>query len=178
MKKTISVCGIIAGIIPVAWCIFSLQVFKGHMSLGERLFFGYATMVLGFSLIFVAVKNFRDNLNGGIISFGKAIQIGLLVTLIASTVYVVVWLIDYYFFIPDYMDKYAAALLTDLKASHTSQVQIDKQMAEFTASAKMYKNPFFNALLTYSEIAPVGIVISLIAGLILKKKAEPTLVNV
>jgi hypothetical protein len=171
MKKIIFTCGIIGGIISISWCIFSMQVFKTNMSMNERLFFGYAAMILAFSLIFVGVKNFRDNYNGGIISFSKAIKIGLLITAVASTVYVVVWLVDYYFFIPDYMDKYAAAMLADLKANHASQAVIDKQMAEAAGYAKMYKNPLFNALLTYTEIVPVGVVVSLIAALILKRKA-------
>jgi hypothetical protein len=178
MKRIIFTCGVIGGVISISWCIFSMQVFKTNMSMNERLFFGYASMILAFSLIFVGVKNFRDNYNGGVISFGKAIKIGLLITAVASTVYVVVWLVDYYFFIPDYLDKYAAVMLADLKASHASQAVIDKQMTEAAGYAKMYKNPFFNALLTYTEIVPVGIVVSLIAALTLKKNSKPTTVNV
>jgi len=178
MKKIIFTCGIIGGLISVGWYIFSVQVFKLDMSMNARLFFGYASMVLAFSLIFVGVKNFRDNYNGGVISFGKAIKIALLITAVASTVYVGVWLIDYYFFTPDYFEKYAASVLADLKASHASQTNIDKEMAQLTEYAKMYRNPFFNALMTYAEIAPVGIVISLIAALILKNNAKPTIVNV
>jgi len=177
MKKIIWICGVIGGIISISWCIFSMQVFKTDMSMNQRLFFGYASMVLAFSLIFVAIKNFRDNYNDGIISFGKAIKIGLLITAVASTVYVGVWLVDYYFFIPDYLDKYAAAMLTDLKAKHASQAVITEQMAEAAKYAKMYKNPLFNALLTYTEIVPVGVVISLIGALILYRKAKPTTIN-
>jgi hypothetical protein len=177
MKKIILTCGLIGGLISISWFIFSMQVFKANMSMNESLFFGYASMVLAFSLIFAGVKNFRDNYNGGVISFGKAIKIGLLITVVASTVYVGVWLIDYYFFIPDYMDKYTAAMLADLKAQHASQASIDKQMAQAAEYAKMYKNPLFNALLTYTEIVPVGVVISLIAALILKKRSNPTIVN-
>jgi len=177
MKKIIFTCGLIGGLISISWFIFSQQVFKANMSMSESLFFGYASMVLAFSLIFVGVKNYRDNYNDGIISFGKAIKIGLLITAVASTVYVVVWLIDYYFFMPDYLDKYAAAMLAELKARHASQPTIDKEMAQAAEYAKMYKNPLFNALLTYTEIVPVGVVISLIAALILKKKTNPTIIN-
>jgi hypothetical protein len=178
MKKIIFICGLIGGLISVGWYIFSVQVFKLDMSMNARLFFGYASMVLAFSLIFVGIKNFRDNYNGGVISFGKAIKIALLITAVASTVYVGVWLIDYYFFTPDYFDKYAASVLAGLKASHASQANIDKQMAQITDYAKMYRNPFFNALFTYAEIAPVGIIISLIAALILKNNPKPVPTNV
>ncbi len=178
MKKIIFVCGIISGLISVGWFIFSSQVFKLDLSVKEALFFGYASMVLAFSLIFVGIKNFRDNYNGGVISFGEAIKVALLITAVASTVYVGVWLIDYYFFIPDYMAKYAASVLAGLKASHASQASIDKQMAQVAEYANTYNNPFLNALVTYREIVPVGIVMSLIAALILKKKAKPATVNV
>lgn len=177
MKKIIFTCGIIGGLVSVGWYIFSAQIFKLNMSMHEALFFGYASMVLAFSLIFVGVKNYRDNYDGGVISFGKALKIALLITLVASTVYVGVWLIDYYFFTPDSLAKYAVSVLAGLKASHTSQASIDKQMAEINDYIKMYRNPFFNALLTYREIVPVGVVISLIAALILKNKPKSSAVN-
>lgn len=173
MKKIVFTCGIIGGLVSVSWYIFSEQVFKLNMGMNERLFFGYASMMLAFSLIFVGVKNFRDNYSGGVISFGKAIKVALLITAVASTIYVVVWLIDYYIFIPDFFGEYAASTLAGLKASHASQARIDKEMAELANYAKMYRNPFFNALMTYAEIVPVGLVISLIAALILKNKAKP-----
>jgi hypothetical protein len=173
MKKIVFTCGLIGGLISIGWYIFSVQVFKLDMSMSARLFFGYASMVLAFSLIFVGIKNFRDNYNGGVISFGKAIKVALLITAVASTVYVAVWMIDYYLFTPDYMEKYAASVLAGLKAGHASHAYIDKEMAQITEYAKMYKNPLLNALMTYAEIAPVGIVISLIAALILKNKPKP-----
>ena len=40
-------------------------------------------------------------------------------------------------------------------------------MADF---AVMYKNPFFNALMTYMEILPVGLLVTLLSSLILKRK--------
>src|SRR5471030_1992605 len=101
-----------------------------HMSLGTRLIFGYATMILGFSLIFVAIKNYRDNYSGGQITFGKALRIGLLITLVASTVYVVVWMIDFKYFIPDYGEKYTAQSIAEWKASGVSAAKIQKDGAD------------------------------------------------
>ena len=84
--------------------------------------------------------------------------------------YVISWLIDYYYFIPDFADKYAAHAIEKLKADGASQAEIIRQSAAMESFKTMYKNPLINILLTYSEVIPVGLVVSLISALILKKK--------
>src|SRR6187549_2841400 len=93
-----------------------------------------------------------------------------MIILIACTIYVVAWLIDYFFFIPDFMEKFSAQELDKLKTSGVSQIEIDKQTKEMADFARMYKNPLFNAMMTYAEILPVGLVVTLISSLILKRK--------
>lgn len=174
MKKNIIIYGLISGIIASFLMLFSMN-FLNHKEAGinynTSMLIGYASMLLAFSLIFVCIRNYRDKYNGGLISFGKAFKIGIGITLIASTMYVIAWLIDYFFFIPDFMDKYSAHVLSELKASGTSQAKLDEQAKEMADFAVMYKNPFFNAMMTYVEILPVGLIVTLISSLILKRKA-------
>jgi hypothetical protein len=127
-------------------------------------------MILAFSFIFVATKINRDKYNGGVLSFGRAFLVGLYITLIASTVYVGAWLIDYYCFIPDFAEKYATSSIAHLKASGASPAKIAQETASMASMAQMYKNPLFVILLTYMEIVPVGLVVSLLSALILKKR--------
>ncbi|MFP9099031.1 DUF4199 domain-containing protein [Flavobacterium sp. RHBU_24] len=132
---------------------------------------GFASMILAFSLIFVAVKNYRDKQNGGVISFGKALQIGLLITLVTATVYVVVWLIDYAYFNPDFLEKYTASTLKAMANEGATATQIKAKATEMKEFRAQYDgNVFYRAGITYTEIVPVGIIISIIAALILKKK--------
>jgi hypothetical protein len=170
MKKVIIVCGVIGGLISGGWFIISEQVFSHNMSLSSLTWLGYASMILAFSLIFVGVKSFRENYNDGQITFGKAFRIGLLITIVTSTLYVIIWLVCYKFFYPDFMEKYAATVRQELQSQGASAADIKIEMAKLADYAKLYKNPLFNILMTYMEIFPVGFVISLITALILKKK--------
>ena len=173
MKKTILVCGLIAGLI-------STSIYIGQMILGKAdqmdfkngMVYGYTLMILAFSFIFVGTKITRDKYDGGVISFGKAFRVGLYITLVASTIYVIVWLIDYYFFFPDFMEKYSAHIIGGLKASGASEAEITKQTTEMEKLTQMYKNPFFIVLMTYIEILPVGIIVTLISAWVLKKKKK------
>jgi len=174
MKKNIIVYGLIAGLVVSILMLASVNYMshcEGNVDYGTSMLIGYASMLLAFSLVFIGIRNYRNKYNGGIISFGKAFKIGILMVLIASTIYVVAWLFDYYFFIPDFAEKYSAHTLDELKASGASQIEIDKQTKEMANFVRMFKNPLFNAMMTYVEILPVGLIVTLISSLILKRKS-------
>jgi len=174
MKKNIIIYGLIAGIIISFLMLLSFIYYShcnGNADYNISMLIGYASMLISFSFVFVGIRNYRDKYNEGVISFGKAFKIGIMIVLIASTFYVVTWLIDYFYFMPDFMDKYAAHTLDKLKASGASQVDIEKKTQEMANFARMYKNPFFNAMMTYCEILPVGLIVTLISSLVLKRKA-------
>ena len=172
MKKNIIIYGIIGGALVSFPMLFTMNYFshcKGNVDYDRSMLIGYASMLIALSLVFVGIRNYRDKYNGGVISFGKAFKIGFTIALIASTIYVAAWLIDYFFFIPDFMDKYAAHMIDKMKASGASPAEIDKQTKEMANMGRMYKNPIFTALMTYMEILPVGLLVTLISSLILKR---------
>jgi Protein of unknown function (DUF4199) len=173
MKKTVLICGLIAGLISTSLFIGLMLLGKaGQEDFKNGMLYGYTLMILAFSFIFAGTKITRDKYNGGGISFGKAFLVGLYITLIASTIYVIVWMIDFYYFIPDFAEKYGAHVFESLKASGASQAVIARQSVEMARFSEMYKNPFFNALITYSEIVPVGLIVSLISAWVLKRKRK------
>lgn len=174
MKKNILIYGLIAGIIVSIVMLFTVNYIshcEGNVDYNTSMLIGYASMLVALSLVYVGVRNYRDKYCGGNISFGKAFRAGFLIAFIASSIYVVAWLIDYFVFIPDFMEKYSAHMVDELKAGGAGQAEIEIKTKELAGFATMYKNPFFNAMMTYMEILPVGLVVSLISALILKRKS-------
>ncbi len=172
MKKIVIVNGLIAGLIVAAMFLITMGVYHKNGNFDGGMWVGYASMLLAFSLIFVAIIRFRDKYNNGSISFSKAFRIGLYITLIASTIYVLTWLVDYYVFIPDFAEKYAASMIDKLKATGASAAEIARQTKEMDSFKEMYKNPVMVILFTYLEILPVGLILSLVAALILKRRLK------
>jgi hypothetical protein len=161
MKKIVLTYGLIAGLVS---CLgYLIMIGGGEMNFDKGMLYGFASMFLAFALIFVATNQYRKQ-NGGTITFGKAFLIGLYISLIASSIYVLVWLITYYNFHPDFMEKYTAYSLDQLKASGASQAIIDAKTAEMQEAAKNYKKPLFVILYTYAEILPLSLIISLISA--------------
>jgi hypothetical protein len=174
MKKNILVYGLIAGTIVASIMLVSVTSLshrEGNFDYNTSLFIGYGSMLIAFSFVFLGIRNYRDKYSDGVITFGTAFKTGIMIVLIASTMYVLAWLTCYYFFIPDFMEKYSAHTIDQLKASGASQAEIDKQAKEMADFTIMYKNPFFNAMMTYAEILPVGLVVTLVSSLILKRRS-------
>ena len=128
------------------------------------MFFGFAGMLLAFIFVVLGIKQQRDA-NNGFISLGKAFLTGFWITLIISTIYVVVWLIIFYNFFPNFAEHY-----TDMAIAKASPDELTKVTEEMNSFKEMYKNPIMVILFTYIEILPLGIVFSLVSALILKKK--------
>jgi len=169
MKKTVLVFGTISGLIS---SLMILRIGFGGQNInfdgGEVL--GYASIVLSFILVFFGIRSYRENKLGGTISFGKAFKVGILITVVSSLIYVVAWMIVYYAMVPDFMDQYSNYVITKMKASGESAADIDKMMAQMETYKDIYKTPLGVAGVTFLEPFPVGLIITLVSSLILKRK--------
>ncbi len=173
MKKSIITYGLMAGIVISMLMLYnvnSASYREGNFDFDRSLMIGYASMLIGFSFVYIGIRKYRDKYREGIITFRRAFKTGSIMVLIASTIYVAAWLVDYFYFIPDFLKKNSAHMLDGLRATGASPVEIDQQAKEMAPFAPMYKNPFFNAMMTYIQILPVGLVITLISSFILKRK--------
>ncbi len=97
---------------------------------------GYTSMVIALSIIYFAIRNFRDKQNGRKISFGKGLVIGLLITLLASIVYSPAWEVCYNTLAKDFMATYSEYSLNKLKASGGTEEMIEKSKADMASMAE------------------------------------------
>src|ERR1044072_6260245 len=129
---------------------------------------GYANMVLSFMLVFFGIRSYREDVGGGTITFGRAFAVGILITLISSVLYVITWEIMY-FGIPSFGEKFMAMCVAHIKSSGASPEAIQTELSQL----KYLNNPLINAAMTFVEPFPVGLIITLVSALILRKKMEP-----
>jgi hypothetical protein len=170
MRKIVLVFGLIIGSIFTGFMLYAAARCCANPKFESNDFVGYAGMLATTSLIFIAIKNYRDKHSNGFVTFGNAFKVGAYISLIASTMYVAVWLVDYYFFLPEFIDSYTTHVLYTEEINGATQTQLDAKAAEMEQFKEMYKNPLFVVLITYSEILPLGLIVSLISAALLRKK--------
>jgi len=179
MKKIIITYGIIAGVIVGAMLMITMPLYEnGTLKFENGEWLGYTTMVIALSMVFFGVKSYRDNHLAGSITFGKALKVGLLITLIASLIYALSWEVTYNTMKGDFMAQYGEKQIEKMKADGATEAALVEAKKKADDFAVMYRNPFIRFPMTLMEIAPVGILISLLsAGLLRKKNFLPITTN-
>jgi len=172
LKKTILTFGLISGVISSVLMFGTLR-FLSDLNHGQKaLIIGYANIVLAFLLVYFGIRSYRDNLAGGAITFGRGFAIGISITLISCVFYVVSWEIVYFNFMSHSMDSYFAAAIQKAQSSPGTPEAIQAKVAAIRHSQQLYQNPLVNALYTFIEPFPVGLVITLISAVVLRKKPQ------
>ena len=169
MKKTVLTFGLISGAVMSALMLLTMP-FIDKIGFDRGYIVGYTSMVLAFLLVFFGIRSYRENVGDGYISFGRALGVGLLITLISCICYVITWEIIYFKFLPDFVEKYGNYVVEKARASGASAEQIAKQVEEMKQFKTMYDHPLFNVAVTFLEPLPVGLVLTLISALILRRR--------
>jgi small-conductance mechanosensitive channel len=174
MKRTILTFGLISG--AICSVLMDLAtVFGDKIGFGHSMVLGYTIIVLSFLLVFFGIRSYRQEVGNGYISFGRAFGLGISITLITCVCYVVTWEIIYYFFMPDFMDKYGAYVLEKARAAGASAAALQAKAEEMRRAKEMYANPLINSAMTFIEPFPVGLLITLISAVVLRKKEKTAL---
>lgn len=172
MKRTVLVFGLISGAISTLMVLTTMP-FVDRIGFDTAEIIGYTTMILSFLLVFAGVRSYRDNVCGGAIGFGKAFGVGILITLVSCAMYVVTWEILYFKlgFMHDFFDKYGEYIVEKARASGASAAAVQAQADEMAKFKQLYENPLYNAAFTFLEPFPVGVLMTLIAAAVLKKRS-------
>ncbi len=139
--------------------ITALVLFLAGLYFGQDLSFstqaviGYASMVVSLIFVFFGIKYYRDKENNGSVSFGKALLIGIVISLFAGVGFAI---IDYIYTTsinPDFFENYKAAMIAD---------GYEGEIPNYTSG--------FMAFIMFATVLVIGFIISLISALILQRK--------
>ena len=169
MTRLIFLFGSISGALASAFIIGGIYFasLNGEGGGGSMLV-GYLSMLLSLSLIFLAVKRYRDTVTGGVVKFWPAFLVGLGVAAVAGVFYTLAW--EIYFRATDgaWMQAYIAGLIEAQREAGMIGAELDDFIEETENSMALYVHWWFRMPLTFVEIFPVGILVSLIASAVLR----------
>ncbi|MDR3711210.1 MAG: DUF4199 domain-containing protein [Puia sp.] len=169
MKKTVLTFGLFSAVTVTAMYVFMCLARQSeHFYVSEILI--YAAVVLLFAMVFAGIKSYRDQAPRGWITFGEAFKVGILISLVSSLCYAILWIILYNSIFKEFMEQHAAALIEKLKASGATAREITAKKEEIIKHAQLYNNPLSRAGLIFIQGFPAEAIMAVIASFLLKRK--------
>jgi len=168
MLRKILIYGVIAGLIVGTALSVTVIAMQDQAPSGYGMLIGYLIMLVGLSLVFVAIKRHRDVELGGVIRFWPAFGLGLGVSFVASLCYVLAWEAAQAMTNLEFASTYASAVIERQKAQGVSGEALAKLVAEMERFKINYANPAYRLPMTFTEIFPVGVIVSLISAALLR----------
>lgn len=169
MIRLILVYGGIGGLI-VAVPMVTLMMTLSEDTVPENgALYGYLTMIIALTTVFLGIKHYRDKTLGGVVRFMPAFVVGLGISAVASLFWVVGWEISLALSGFDFAESYSEAMLETARAEGRSEAELREIEAQAEAFTKMYANPMFRMPITFIEMFPIGVLISLVSAALLRK---------
>lgn len=139
----------------VGFLIFFVHLFFGIDNLDNSTneILGYISIFLSLSFIFFGIKHYRDKENDGFIALGKAIKIGVLISVLVGLGIAVADFIYTKFIDPSFFANYEQQLIDQGK---------EDEIVKMTSTTA--------ALFMLVLVTIIGFIISLISGIILQRK--------
>lgn len=159
--------GVLAGSIVIASMILGFTVSDNH-GLFSSAVFGYLIMLVALTLIFVGVKRYRDRDLGGVIKFGPAFGLGVMIAVMAGVLYVIGWEINLSLTDYAFIDEYTAAIVESKREAGITGAELENLIANMDQLVKNYGNPLFRLPMTFTEIFPVGLLVALVSAALLQ----------
>jgi hypothetical protein len=169
MKRTVLTFGLISAALSSILMLLTLP-FMDRIGFEKAEVLGYTLIVASFLPVFFGIRSYREQVNGGVLTFGRGVTVGLLITLMSCAGYIATWQLIYFKLAPDFLEKYSAYAVERARASGASQASIDETVKQMKAFKELYDRPLVNAAITFIEPFPVGLVVTLVSAAVLRKR--------
>ena len=160
--------GILAGLIigiPMLWRMLAAK--PGEVPVVGMLL-TYLVLIVALTAVFPGIKAYRDKVLGGVIRFLPALGLGIAISAVASLIYTIAWEVSSAYSSFDFIAFYKAYIIDAAKATNPTPEAMQKAIADAEEFAVMYKNPLYRLPMTFIEMFPVGVLVSLISAAILR----------
>jgi hypothetical protein len=171
MKKTVLTFGLISGAVSSLMMLGTIP-FMHRIGFDHGLVVGYTAIVLSFLLVFFGIRSYREQA-GGAITFGRAFNVGILITLISCVFYVATWQLIYFKLQPGFMERWAAYAVEKVRANGGTPEAVEASRRQMRSFKEAYDNPLTNAAYTFIEPFPVGLLVTVISAAALRRKPRP-----
>jgi hypothetical protein len=169
MKKAFLRYGLLSALFMTVFFLIDDIILHDYLNFQVREIVGWVGIFLSTLFIYFGIKYYRDRLNNGVVSFGEALKLGLLILVLPSLAFGIFNVI-YVMANPEFLNTYYEVKLAEARALPPAEVQA--AIAEVEKGREMFGNPGVQFLFMFLSVFAVGLIVTVISALILRRKGS------
>jgi F0F1-type ATP synthase assembly protein I len=172
MKNLILRYGIYSSLVLVV--LFSVSLSMGEQDFALSEIIGYASILVSMVFVFLGIRQYREEVGDGQISFWQAFKVGIMIVLIPALTFGLIDLVYVTYINPDFIENYYAHVVEDMKASLSAE-EFAIKLKDMEAEKEMFTSPTVQFFVMALTVFLIGVIASLISSFILKNDPSPAL---
>jgi hypothetical protein len=173
MKKSILRYGGFSVLFMTLFFIADDILLGDKLSYSAREITGMVGIFISTLFIWFGIKYYRDRHNNGILSFGQAMKLGLLILIFPSVAFGI-FNVVYIILNPGFLDSYYAAEISQIRAS-MSAAEAEAQISKLQKDREFFGSPVMQFLFMFATVFAVGLIVTVISALWLRRSGQARL---
>jgi hypothetical protein len=168
MKKIVFRYSIYAAIAIVVFGMLNLLLVK-RASYTVQEIAGYLSILVSMIFVFLGIRQYRDKVNGGYLTFGQGMKVGILIVLIPAVFFGLFDILYTQVIDPSWGENYYNHFIEEAKRT-TAPDKLAAKLKEIEDQREFWSNPVMQFLLMAATVFIVGTIVAIISSITLSKK--------
>lgn len=171
MQKAIFRYGLYSVVTTIVIMGLTFWTIRG-LSFSVQEIFGYISIVLALLFVYFGMRHYRNVVNNGALSFNEGLKIGLLITLFPAFLFGLYSALHVTYIDPGFADRYFQQYIDQVQHSLPPD-KAAREIEEMKKYKSLYNNGGFQFGIMFLTVLVIGVVITVISTLILRRKPSP-----
>lgn len=164
MKNSIVRFGLVGAVLAIIFFVGPWLIWGTSLPYDTAETIGYLSILISLSVVFFGVKHFRDHRNDGRLTFSEGFKTGVLIALFPSVAVFFYTVLFFNYYGDAYLEYANTHMQKTMSADEFAQYQ-----AQVEAMSGMMKSPVFQGGVMFLTVFIIGLVVSVLSAMVLKK---------
>lgn len=172
MKQILIRYGLISALVLIGINVLSLLILgvpgPEDYDVGEIV--GYSTIIIAMVPVFFGIRNYRDELSGGVLTFWKGVGVGLAIVTVPSIAFAAYNLVYVNVIDPTFNEMYKQYMIDSARESMSAE-EFEAYSAQIESQSAMLTDPIIQTVLMFFTVFLIGIAAAIVSSIILRRSA-------
>jgi hypothetical protein len=173
MKSTVYRYTIYATITILVLALIQVFIIAGKASFVVQEAAGYLSMLLSMIFVFMGIRHYRNRVNGGLLSFGQGLKVGVLIVLLPAVFFGLFDILYTQVIDTAWADHYYNHVIEEAKRT-TAPEKLAGKLKEIEQQKEFFGNPAMQFLVMAGTVFIIGFIVAIISSLsLMRRKPVP-----